>query len=507
MFRQSSNHSKILLTTAAAMMICLDPQLGLLPSAFAADVLSPGRLRSIADEAMMNGDYTTAIEHLNKAVDLEPTSPINHFKLYRIYHRKRQYENALSHISTASDMDSPKYRPIKAKLLLQLAQCDQAVEEYSMVTSSSTDNTLQLEFQMARECQQTQAAATAAFVNQHYDVAVHHYTTMLSRFVELGSGLEYLYPKAVSLYHTGDYYGCISDTGRLLKANANKPDVYKLRGDAYYTLGEHEQAVLHYREALKMDPEHKDSKAGHKKVKAIEKKLKKGDSAYAALDIPAALEYWEAAIAVDPQHTAFIRPLTLKMAKAHATQKNTDEGLAMVQQYLDEQETIEGITVMAEIQQMADDFEGAVRTMERAVEIAPDDASRQTAQKKLQEFQVALKQSKEKNYYKILGLQRNANKKEIKKAYRDLALQWHPDKNTDNKEEAEKMFHDIAEAYEVLSDEELKGRYDRGEDVFDNQGGGGHRQHNPHQFFHQNFHQGGQRRHSNGGGQQFRFHF
>ena len=69
---------------------------------------------------------------------------------------------------------------------------------------------------------------------------------------------------------------------------------------------------------------------------------------------------------------------------------------------------------------------------------------------------------------------------------------------TDNKEEAEKKFHDIAEAYEVLSDDELKAKYDRGEPVFENQGGG-RQPFNPHQYFHQNFNGGG-------GGQQ-RFHF
>ena len=68
----------------------------------------------------------------------------------------------------------------------------------------------------------------------------------------------------------------------------------------------------------------------------------------------------------------------------------------------------------------------------------------------------------------------------------------HPDKNSDNIEEAEKMFQDIGEAYEVLSDEEKRGKYDRGEDVFENQGGGGRGSHmNAHQFFHQHFQQGG----------------
>lgn len=106
---------------------------------------------------------------------------------------------------------------------------------------------------------------------------------------------------------------------------------------------------------------------------------------------------------------------------------------------------------------------------------------------------MALKQSKEKNYYKILGLQRNADAKEIKKAYRELALKWHPDKNLgETKEEAEKMFQDISESYEILSDKELRAKYDRGEPVFENQGGG--QQHNAHQFFNQHFGGGGQQR-------------
>lgn len=120
---------------------------------------------------------------------------------------------------------------------------------------------------------------------------------------------------------------------------------------------------------------------------------------------------------------------------------------------------------------------------------------------------MALKQSKEKNYYKILHVARNAKVKEIKKSYRELALKWHPDKNTDNKEEAEKMFQEISEAYEVLSDKELREKYDRGEPVFENQGGGGgggQRRHHmdPNMFFQQNFRQGGgggQRRQQQGG--------
>ncbi|XP_040842496.1 dnaJ homolog subfamily B member 2 isoform X2 [Ochotona curzoniae] len=56
------------------------------------------------------------------------------------------------------------------------------------------------------------------------------------------------------------------------------------------------------------------------------------------------------------------------------------------------------------------------------------------------------------SYYEILDVPRSATADDIKKAYRRKALQWHPDKNPDNKEFAEKKFKEVAEAYEVLSD-------------------------------------------------------
>lgn len=61
----------------------------------------------------------------------------------------------------------------------------------------------------------------------------------------------------------------------------------------------------------------------------------------------------------------------------------------------------------------------------------------------------ALKMSKRKDWYKILGVSKTASIAEIKKAYKKLALQWHPDKNVDKREEAENKFREIAAAYEV----------------------------------------------------------
>jgi molecular chaperone DnaJ len=64
------------------------------------------------------------------------------------------------------------------------------------------------------------------------------------------------------------------------------------------------------------------------------------------------------------------------------------------------------------------------------------------------------------DYYEVLGVSKSASESEVKKAYRKLALKYHPDKNPDNKE-AEESFKEAAEAYEVLSSAEKKQRYDQ----------------------------------------------
>ena len=78
------------------------------------------------------------------------------------------------------------------------------------------------------------------------------------------------------------------------------------------------------------------------------------------------------------------------------------------------------------------------------------------------------------DYYKILGLDKNADDSDIKKAYRKMALKYHPDRNPNNKEEAEKKFKEIGNAYTVLSDKKKKKQYDTfGEDGLKGMGEGG----------------------------------
>jgi DnaJ family protein C protein 3 len=115
----------------------------------------------------------------------------------------------------------------------------------------------------------------------------------------------------------------------------------------------------------------------------------------------------------------------------------------------------------------ADEFEAAIRALNEAKE-AHGNSDR--IQKLINEAQVLLKRSKQKDYYKVLGVDRDADEREIKKAMRREAKKYHPDKAAAQgiaKEEAEKKMAAINEAYEVLSDPELRARFDRGDDPND----------------------------------------
>lgn len=126
--------------------------------------------------------------------------------------------------------------------------------------------------------------------------------------------------------------------------------------------------------------------------------------------------------------------------------------------------SLHGLIHRGQQQLDADEFEDAIRTLDQAKE---HNGQNQKVQELLQKAHTLLKRSKQKDYYKVLGVDRDADERTIKKAYRKLSRMYHPDKAAAqgiSAEEAQKKMAAVNEAHEVLSTPELKERFDRGDD-------------------------------------------
>jgi len=459
---------------------------------------SAGQLRSKADEALVSGKPEQALLLLGKVIELEPLKHENFFKRSRVYIRMKKPQGALGDLDAALRL-APEYEAAltaRAKLLLSVGRCSEATEDWKLAKLVAKKEKGQTDaatgVAKAEACVAELERAEAARRRKDWRLYIESMGAVLENYADASPGA-LLVERARAFYELGDVYEAIADLGRALKADPDDLEALELRGSCYYRLADHAMAKTHWQQALKSDPEHKGSKAGYKLVRALTKRDSAGDAAAAAGDHAKAVEQWIAAISVDPAHGAYVVPAQLKVANAHVALKDFVSAVQACDAALKvDANSVDALVARGDAQIGADDYENALRSMQRARAVVDDDRTRNAEQR----AHVALKQSKEVNFYKVLGVGRSATPKEVKKAYRDLALKYHPDKvdadaSESEKEALMKKFQEIAQANEILSDDETRARYDRGEDVLGNQGGGQQQQ----QGFHQGFPQG------------FQFHF
>ncbi|XP_047159879.1 dnaJ protein P58IPK homolog [Vigna umbellata] len=287
-----------------------------------------------------------------------------------------------------------------------------------------------------------------------------------------------------------DYEGAIAESGFLLKEDENNLEALLLRGRAYYYLADHDVATRHFQKGLRSDPEHSELKKAYFRLKNLLKKSKSAEDNASKGKLRVAVEEFKVALAVDPDHLAHNVHLHLGLCKVLVKLGRGIDALESCSEALKiNEELVEALVQRGEAKLLIEDWEGAVDDMRSAAQKSPQDMNIREA---VMRAEKALKISKRKDHYKTLGISKTASAADIKRAYKKLALQWHPDKNVDKREEAEAKFREIAAAYEVLSDEDKRVRYDRGEDLEEmGMGGGGGGGFNP----------------FGGGGQQFTFNF
>ncbi|KDO29048.1 hypothetical protein SPRG_06103 [Saprolegnia parasitica CBS 223.65] len=446
------------------------------------------KLQIAAENAFASGDLKKAISLFTQVIDLDPNERV-YYKRYRAYLSDRKYGSALADLTSAV-----KFKPTytqgflqRGRLNLMIGNCADAVADFSAVLSLEPSNgPASVSLDKGRECAQLLADASAA--QQRGDYANAH--RFLSGAIDAHaiSSAQLLLQRAELSRAMGQTFDLISDTGSVLRIDSANVRALTMRGQAYYSLGDVqslEAALTHYRQGLHSDPEHKEMKAMYRKLKKLLKWMQSSTRAMESGRYDDAVEDLELAVAEDPHHDTLNKDLNFKLcASYNHVAKYTLAKAACSETLRVDSNHAAAHAKLGDVLINLEEYEDAVRHHKRACEL---DGENRAFQEGLQRAETALKQSKSKNYYKILDVARDASSQAIKKAYRKKALEWHPDKHADRgdeaSEEANKKFQEVAEAYEILSNEETRARYDRGEDVSGN--GQQQQQHNPFQHFQQ----------------------
>ncbi|KAI8956975.1 DnaJ-domain-containing protein [Daldinia sp. FL1419] len=319
-------------------------------------------------------------------------------------------------------------------------------------------------------------------------------------------------------FEQGEVEGAMGDLQHILQMKAGDTTPHlQISATTFYGLGDMEQGLGQIKKCLHSDPESKPCKKLLKQEKSIDKTLAKvnkalernqpmtgvkllvpnGDDPGLINEVEEQIkEHKKSGIIPERAPNVLLARLVETACQAYYEANSKKAGIYCPKSLALDENSLYGLLHKAKTQLDAEEFDSCVGTLKKAAEVRPD--KNNIINPLMQKAQVALKRSKTKDYYKVLGVSHDADERQIKSAYRKLTKIHHPDKAAKqglSKEEAEKKMATINEAYEVLSNPELRERFDRGDDPNSHE-----QQGNP-------FQQGHPFMFQQGGGQQFHFKF
>ena len=413
--------------------------------------------------------------------EIDPTDAMSYYKRALVRTALGQTTSVLTDLSAALSADPGfgKARLRRASLHMSMGSFDAAGDDCNAILSSSSsspDESRGAEETLGkvRACANLASAGRAAAKAGHYANA----RDRLGEAIECaGKDPSLRMLRAEAYAALGEVEAAIGDASRASKLQKSDLSPVLLLARLHWGRGDIDDALNHVRACLQSDQGHKACRALYKTVRAVKKAWDKGSDALDARDWETAELKYDFALNAQGLAPAYVPDLALGLARALVGAGGNrirdaiaalDRGLAARDAFLD------AFVLKADLLLQLEEFQDAVHTLNKARQHFNQN---QAIASKLREAERLLKISLRKDYYKILGVSKSASERDVSKAYRKLARQWHPDKwkTDEEKAKAEEMFKDIARGKEILSDPEMRARYDRGEDPEDpNGGGGGH---------------------------------
>ncbi|KZZ95897.1 DNAJ domain containing protein [Moelleriella libera RCEF 2490] len=412
-------------------------------------------------------NYTKAIEQYSKAVDLFPDSATYLSNRAAARMSNGQYQAALEDCSRAADLD-----PQNAKILLRLARIytslgrpEEAMTTFGRITPAPSAKDMAATKEMLsyiNSAKDTLQRGTAVSMVLHaLDQA------------ERGLGPGVTKPRKWQLMRGEAYLkmGRENALGEaqsvamsLLRNNSQDPEALVLRGRVLYGQGENDKALQSFRMALNCDPDFGEAVKWLRIVQKLDRMKEEGNAAFKAGRWQAAIDKYTQALEVDPSNRGINAKLLQNRAQCKIKLKQYDDAISDAEKAVSLDPSYnKARKTKANALGQSGNWAESVREWKSIQELEPED---RTIPKEVRKAELELKKSQRKDYYKIMGLEKDCGPDDIKKAYRKMAIKLHPDKNPDDPE-AEAKFKDMQEAYETLSDPQKRTAYDNGDDLLD----------------------------------------
>ncbi|XP_054887410.1 dnaJ homolog subfamily C member 3a isoform X1 [Poeciliopsis prolifica] len=416
------------------------------------------------------GQLADALSHFHAAVDGDPKNYIAYYRRATVFLAMGKSKSALPDLSRVIELkpDFTSARLQRGNLLLKQGKLDEAESDFKKVLNSNPSNKEEKEAtsQLAKadELQRLVAEAHRSYGSKDYLTAAAQLEAIIETCVWDVTSREM---RAECFIQMGEMGKAISDLKALSKLkNDNTQAFYKL-STIYYNLGDHEMSLNEVRECLKLDPDHQQCFKHYKQVKKLNKQIQSAEEHIREQRFEEAVSKYEAVMKTEPNVPQFSALAKERICHALSQAQQGARAVSVCSEVLQsDPENVNVLKDRAQAYVQNEQYEEAIKDYETAAKHNENDHE---IKEGLEKAQRLLKQSQRRDYYKILGVKRTAQKKEIIRAYRKLAQQWHPDnfQDPEEKKKAEKKFIDIAQAKEVLTDPEMRTKFDHGEDPMD----------------------------------------
>uniref|UniRef100_A0A4W4FLZ7 DnaJ homolog subfamily C member 7 n=1 Tax=Electrophorus electricus TaxID=8005 RepID=A0A4W4FLZ7_ELEEL len=376
-------------------------------------------------------DYTEAFSYYSKAIDMCPKNASYYGNRAATLMMLSRYREALEDSQQAVRLDDAfmKGHLREGKCHLLLGNAMAASRCFQKVLELEPDNSqAQQEMKNAESILEYERMAEIGFDKRDFRMVVF----CMDRALESASACHrFKVLKAECLALLGRYTEAQSVASDILRMDSTNGDALYVRGLCLYYEDCIDKAVQFFVQALRMAPDHEKARLACRNAKALKAKKEEGNQAFKEGGFEEAYELYSDALTIDPNNIKTNAKLYCNRATVGSKLKKLEQAI--------------------------EDCTKAIKLDESYI--------------KAYLRRATCLHFKRKDYYKVLGVEKNATEDDIKKAYRKRALMHHPDRHSgasaEVQKEEEKKFKEVGEAFTVLSDPKKKSRYDGGHDLED----------------------------------------